>query len=224
MGLVRRVVWVFVLLVLVALAAGCGGDNSTNANKPQTRINPQDKAKAEQIILHLSDFPAGWRAETSKDQGGTPKCFNLKFNDLTVSGKADSKNFVHGEATLATSSAGIYLNEQQARAAFKRAATDKLAKCFSDYMQSQSTSDVKITRTSFGRLRFPQIGDESAAYQIAIGLESQGLTPTAYVDLVFVRQTRALALLGFVDVFSPFDEQMKEELARTVAGRMTSST
>jgi hypothetical protein len=219
MSLTRPTACVLVLLVAALVAAGCGG-NSPSANKPQTRINPQDKARAEQIIFHLSDFPAGWRAETSKDQGGTPKCFNLKFNDLTVTGKADSKDFVHGDVTTATSADSIYLNARQAHAAFKRAASDRLAKCFSDYMKSQSTSDVKITRTSFGRLRFPRMGDESGAYQIAIGLETQGLTPTAYVDLVFIRQERALALLAFIDAFSPFEEQLKEQLARTVAGRM----
>jgi hypothetical protein len=223
MGLTRPIACVLLLLVVLPSTAGCGSSNSPDTNKPQTRINPQDKAKAEQIIFHLSDFPAGWRAETTKDTSGTPKCFKLKFNDLTVTGKADSKDFVHGDVTRATSADSIYLNVQQAHAAFKRAASDRLAKCFSDYLQSQSTSDVKITGTSFGKLRFPQLGDESGAYQIAIELKTQGLTPTAYVDLVFIRQARALALLAFIDAFSPFDEQLKEQLARTVAGRMRSA-
>jgi hypothetical protein len=222
MSLTRPIACFFVLFVVLPLAASCGSSSSSDANKPQTRINPQDKAKAEQIIFHLSDFPPGWRAEVSEDQDGA-SCFKLNFSDLTITGRADSKDFVQAEATTATSLAGIFLNEQQARTAFKRLASETLAKCFSDYMRSQSSSDVKITRTSFGRLQFPHMADQTAAYQIVIGLESQGLSPSAYVDLVFIRQTRAVAVLAFVDVFSPFDEQHKEQLARTVAGRMDSA-
>jgi hypothetical protein len=144
---------------------------SSSANKPQTRIDPKDQAAVQEIILHLSDFPAGWRAENQEDQK-TPECFNLRWSDLTITGRSEFKNFVQGSNTLATSTAGVYATEQQARIAFRRAASDKLAKCFADYMRSQSDKDFKVTGTSFGRLRFPHLADQSAGYEIAISLET----------------------------------------------------
>jgi hypothetical protein len=221
------VIRVLVLLLVVGVGVGCGGGNTSSesrATTAQTKINSRDKLQAKRIVLRLSDFPTGWRAQASKNESKEPDCLKLDLGDLTVTGKASSRDFVNGQITSATSAARLFANEQQARAAYKRIASEKLTKCFSDFMRSQSTSDAKVTDTSFGRLGFPKLADESAAYQIAVTLKAQGLTPTVYVDLVFIRQTRATAILLFIDLFSPFDEQLKEQLARTVAGRMTTTT
>jgi hypothetical protein len=214
---------VLVLILLVGLGTGCGGGSSSNESRSttsQTKINTRDKAAAQRIVLHLSDFPTGWRAQPSKNESDEPKCFKLDVSDLTVTGKASSRDFVNGQVTTATSAAGLYEDEQQAHDAYQRIANEKLAKCISDWVRTQSTSDAKITDSSFGKLGFPKLGDQSSAYQIAMTLEAQGLTPTAYVDLVFIRETRALTFLVFLDLFSPFDEQLKEDLARKVASRM----
>ncbi len=103
--------------------------------------------------------------------------------------------------------------------AFKRVAADKLAQCFSDHMKKQSDSDVKVKNVSWGRLGFPHLGERSAAYQIAVDLETHGLTPTAYFDIVFIQRKRALSVLMFADILSPFDESLKERLSRAVVQR-----
>lgn len=206
--------------VLVALfAAGCGGSSASSAAK--TAINAQDQQHATASLLRLGDFPTGWRAESSTSSSGNAEdCLKQNFSDLTVTGNAESKDFVHGDATFAASIAAVFKTPAQADTAFKVFASKDLAQCFTAYMKKQSDSNVKVADASWGQLKFPHYADRSAAYQIAIALQTGGLTPTAYVDLIPLERARTVAVLVFVDVFSPFDEQQKEHLAGVVAGRM----
>jgi hypothetical protein len=219
-----RIAVLTVLPLLLASACGGGSDSGSGdeALKAQTQIDANDQQDAEEIVLRLADFPTGWRAEADDngDDGAVGACLDVDFSDLTITGKADSDTFVKGNVPVVASVAAVYAEPEQAVTAFDRIATDELAACFSDYMEKQSDDDVTISDASFGKLGFPEMGDESAAYQIAIELEASGLTPTAYVDLVFIQRDRALALLAFVDVFTPFDQQQKEDLAEAVADRM----
>jgi hypothetical protein len=82
------------------------------------------------------------------------------------------------------------------------------------------SNDVRVTDVSYGQLSFPSLGDRSSARQIALEVESGGFTPTVYVDAVLVQRGRAMGILVFADLLSPFDEQQKEELAQAVSQRM----
>ena len=83
-----------------------------------------------------------------------------------------------------------------------------------------SENGVKITDAEAGRLSFPALGDESVARQLALEVESDGLTPSAHVDLVGIRDGRVFSLLLFFDVLSPFSPDQEVELARKVEARM----
>jgi len=173
------------VVALSALAIGlgvsaCGGGDDAEALNPQTQITAGDRRHSEGIVLRLADFPSGWRAEASDDNEDNADCLKVDSSDLTVTGKAESQDFVRGNAPIASSVATLYEDSAQAEKAFARVATDDLAECFSDYMKTQSDEDVTIGDVSFGELGFPEIGDRSAAYQIAIELKTSGLTPTAY--------------------------------------------
>jgi hypothetical protein len=207
---------------IVLAASACGGGDDRESLNAQTQITADDQRDAEQIVLQLGDFPSGWRAEADGDDEDDADCLDVDFSDLTITGEAESKTFVKGNAPIASSKAAVYQDTEQAGEAFERIATDELAECFSDYMKKQSDDDVTVGDVSFGELTFPKMGDRSAAYQIAIELRASGITPTAYVDLVFIQHERALVLLAFVDIFTAFDQAQKEALAGTVAKRMGS--
>jgi hypothetical protein len=212
-------VFAVTVVALGLVAAGCGGGNDTDALQPQTQVTVDDQRRADRIILRLADFPSGWRAEADENQDDAD-CYKVDFGDLTITGRAESKSFVKGNVPFASSVAVLYKTPQQAGTVFDEVASDKLAGCFADYMKSQSADDVTIGETSFGELGFPELGDRSAAYQIAIELKTEGLTPTMFIDLVFIQRDRALAMLAFVDLLSAFDQPQKEALAKTVAERM----
>jgi hypothetical protein len=200
----------------------CGGDDSEQgAGQAQTAIEADAQERAETIVLSLDDFPSGWRAEPEDDEENQgPECLDLDFSDLTVNGRAESPDFLRGEATLVSSLAAVFDSANAAEAAFERLANQGLADCLADWMREQSDEDVQITDASAGELAFPDLGDRSAAYQVALQLETEGFTPSAFADLVFIQRERALSLLMFVDVLTPFPDDEKEELATAVAGRM----
>lgn len=203
----------------IAFLVACGGGEG-ESHRAKRAINDADQARAESIVLRLSDFPSGWRAESSEGDG-SDKCRKLSFSDLTLTGDADSDEFVEGDTTRAFSTAAIFQTTQQADRAFRRVSSDEFEKCLGDAVKKGVASgDANVTDISYGRLSFPKLGDRSGAYQVVIELEADGLTPTVYVDAVVVLRARAISILAFADVFSPFDEETKESLARIIAQRM----
>lgn len=205
-------------LVLLVLAAACGGSEASKG--PRKDIRPQDQARADSIILKLEDLPQGWRAERADEDQSSPDCFEPDLSDLTQTGRAESPNFVRGGATLVSSLVSIYATEQDGQAAYDRVVRQELADCLADYLKGRSDQDVTFKNLSSGRLSFPRLGDRSAAYEIAMELETNGLSPAAYLDLVFIQRDRAVAAVLFFDVISPFEEASREGLARAVAQRM----
>jgi hypothetical protein len=65
------------------------------------------------------------------------------------------------------------------------------------------------------------MAERSSAWEIVIPVEAEGFSVTAYIDVVFMTRSNALAIVLFSDVFEPFDEQMREQLAGLVQMRMT---
>jgi hypothetical protein len=211
---------------LAALALGvaaCGGGSDEGSQEAKTVIQEAAQERAGAIVLTLADFPSGWRAEADSDEE-EPECVGFDFSDLTVNGRGESPNFLRGEATLASSIAAVFATEEQAKAAFGRLANQKLADCFTDFIREQSDENVRVLDATSGELSFPSMGDRSAAYQIALELETEGFTPSAFVDLIFIQDERAVAVLFFLDVLTPFPDEEKETLARKVADRMGPAT
>jgi hypothetical protein len=79
---------------------------------------------------------------------------------------------------------------------------------------------VSVTRVQTARLALPALGDESDARQVVAEFESEGLSPSAYVDLVIVRSGRAISAMLFFDVLSAFDSAEEVRLAKVVVQRM----
>jgi hypothetical protein len=246
------------LLAFVTFGVGCGETGSSSATNAKTEIDPQDEARARRITFHRSDFRAGWRAETQADQrrlrrlAPIPDCLKLRWSDLTPTGTGESKVANEGDSapsefdfTFVSSTITIYANEDQARFAFKRAtsdafepgARDKLARCFTDYMDSQADPDERVTDISFRRLPTPRLTDETAVHQVGKMLVAPPLTDDAaayqvemisgigvYDDLVFLRKGRTIGVLTFFQYGTPWDTYEEEPLAKTVARRMGSET
>lgn len=213
-------------LLMLALALVVSGFAAATAaaGKPVHSYTKADQHLAGEVVFHLGDFPTGWRSQIDTSKNGSPACFNPNLSDLTLTGEASSHEYVHGDATFAEALAVVFKSHAMALSAFKRLAVENLIQCFSSYIKQQSSSNTKIKNVSSGRLNFPHLGDRSAAYQIAIELESHGLSPTAYVDPVFIERGRVLSLLLFFDVLSPFSEPLEERLSRAVAQRMKEGT
>jgi hypothetical protein len=227
--------------VLVATPAcggdggGGGGDDTASASA----IEPEAQKRAESIVLKLADFPNGWRASAPEDSGGQEKfnkCVGADYSGLTKTGDADSQDFAKGDSPSASSDATIFRNDQQAEDEMSKLATgfNRIAAegCFQDLTEEalKDEKGFKLGDVDIGELRFtPPDVDEAKAWQIVVPVEitsgaAKGFSPDVYLDFVVMREGDAVATVTTEDVFSAFDEDLRNQLVQKVAGRMSESS
>jgi hypothetical protein len=225
--------------IAVAASAGCGGDGESAAKGTRAKraIQTEAQARAESMVLELSDFPEGWRASApDKDAAAEDRfrdCLGSDYSALTLIGDAESKDFAKEEATI-SSDATVFASEEQAEEAGKEISDGMEGKgaedCFRDVVEKsikQESPETEIDEVDVGELSFAAPGDiaEARAWQIAVSFHvksgaAKGLTPTAYIDFVVLREGDSLASLRSSDVLSPFDSELRDMLLRAVASRM----
>jgi hypothetical protein len=117
---------------LLALASGCGGDDSADQAATSAGSTPQadsstveetsiSEAEAEELatemLLRLSDFPTGWRAQPAEEEDESCNELEAGTERYGALAKADSEEFSQGESTAAESGAAIFPDEETAREA-----------------------------------------------------------------------------------------------------------
>jgi hypothetical protein len=235
----KRVHLAFVCAALIAIS-GCGGgdDGSPQATTAATARSDAEASstlvttsisdeRAEELatsmLLRLSDFPSGWRAQPSAEDSG---CAGIEETSerYDVPGKAESEDFFHGDATQAFSSAGLFTDEATARDAFdyleEVVQSEEFRDCLDNYLREETEDDVTFGDIQLGEVSFPSYGDRSSAWQVVIPVESEGVSVTGYVDAVFILRQTAISVLSFTNPVTPFDEQLRTDLAMVVAERM----
>jgi hypothetical protein len=225
--------------VFLLLGAACGGgDETTTAGgngssataasttaPSETVVSTEDaEALSKSMLLRLTDFPTGWRADPSNDDDEGCAGIEKLTDRYNVLGKAESDTFAKGDLTEAASSAGIFGEEAEARDALNYLEAsfqdESFRKCIEDSVRKDAGSNVSVGDVRVGQLSFAALGDRSSAWEIVVPLEAEGVSVTLYVDAVFIRTGSALGIVFFSDAFDPFDEQMREDLARVVEERM----
>jgi hypothetical protein len=204
-----------ILTVGASLVVGSVSAATLDDGKPKTALTKGGQAWAHRIILKLGDFPPGWRAETDKSDDNSSKCFSRDLSSLTVNGRAESPNFLHGELPLSSSLAAVFATGPQARKVFAA-----LRQALDECLVGEFDKDKNFGDTSGGPLNFPHLGERSFAFQLASHVEQGKLSVAFYVDVVVIQRTRAIALGVFADAFTPFDESLERRLARAMAQRM----
>ena len=228
-------------------AAGCGGGSDDNtASSPAAGTTqaapskpPVDKAADQRIAdagkLRLTDFPSGFEQSDKNDDSATGTCDSIKDAKKATNRHDDAPSFSKGENTQATNVVYVYADEAGAQSAFQalssrdtRVCVGKgLAEFFAKETRSKGPGDtveVTVGKPTTGQVAVDAVGDEQAGGRATVPLNTQGLDVDVDVDLVFVRVGRAVTTLVFIDVLSPFDEDLRAQLTRKVVGRMTAAT
>jgi hypothetical protein len=215
----------FALGAIVLVSTGCAGGSDDETRFAETSISDQDQAHAENILLRLSDLPTGWEvSQDDQEQGSTASevCTNLDFSDVMVTGKAEQAGFEYGGMTYVRSLAIVLAGP--ATDIFEQYASNETATCLRDYLKQEYAEDpppdVEIGDITVGLLSFPSIAENSRAYQVVVEFKAEGESANVYLDCVFLQKGRAMALVMFVDALTPFDDDLRVELAKTVASRM----
>ena len=82
--------------------------------------------------------------------------------------------------------------------------------------------DLEVGDANSGRLSLDPLGDQRDAARVTVPLTTaEGVDADLIVDMVFVRSDRGLSLGLFIDVVSPFDNDLREQLTATSVGRLS---
>jgi hypothetical protein len=177
-----------IVLALVG-AATAGADN------PTVRIDPADQAKADAALLKLKDFGPGWTGGPRKPEKlAAPKCpgFNPKESDLTVTGHAEARYTFPGQVGF-DQDVQVLKSGHAVATDFGRVIGPKLAHC----LAYQLKSSQHVVSASVTRLRFPRIGDDTAAYRATVVVKVAGHKIKLVRDYVFLGKGRVEFSLAF---------------------------
>jgi hypothetical protein len=228
------------LLIALLLVAACGGGDDGGATRDpgptaadsddEPAGDDEDQALAEDAVLKLSDFEAGWRADEpgEDDDGGFEDCEG--FGELDKTAEADSKKFVRDDAEV-ENTVVLTPDEGQADGFMQLIREEATVECLRDGVEETIADNVKDDpaiadnfddiSVKVGPASVGQHGDDAAGFQIVVTLEG-ALSVDLYADFVFVRKGRALTFFSFVDVFGPFTGQ-RDELIEAVVDRLDSA-
>jgi hypothetical protein len=229
-----------VLALSCAAVSACGGDGESNEGSSdfQRAIEPEAQAQAESMLLQLTDFPDGWRAEEpeEEDEEGDEAfrdCLGVDYSTFTVIGDGQSDDFAMGETTSASSDAEVFESEQMAAEAVARFTQaldgEEADTCMADLLGGLEDENVEITGAEVGELSFtpPPGVDDAKAWQVTVTIEgkaggqAEGVSVTAYFDLVQLRSGEETAEVTTGDILTPFDPELRDDLVAAVAARMS---
>jgi hypothetical protein len=246
----RRGVIAALALLALGLLVGCGGGGaddskpSTGARAPSSQTSsttaptqPQrDKAAEQKIVdaaqLRLSDFPSGWQQSDDESDSEDSPCGGIRDAKKTTTAHGSAPDFSTNDSTQATNTIYLYADEGAAHIAFSRL-TDRdtrvcigkeLGKNFEKQSKSKGpgqSDSAEVGTPSTGELSIKPLGDERAAGRVTLPVSAQGQNVDVILDLIFVRAGRGMAIMIFVDVLSPFDEDLRADLTGKVVRRLT---
>ncbi len=194
-----------VALVVTSAALAARGD-------PKERFTPADQARARAMLLRASDFP-GYRS-TPAAVGGSTYCAALDESDLTLTGKAISRQFASGTVFM-YSTAYVYRSRAESNTSWRRATSAAGLRCLRDGLR-RALAGTQVTLQSFGKLAFPKLGDRSVAFRLVAARE--GLR--VFADLVAIQEGRAQTALFMGSALVEPSKPSEVSLARAVAARM----
>lgn len=232
----RRLV-VLALSCVAVTACGGGGESSEGSSDVQRAIEPAAQERAESMLLTLSDFPDGWRAEEPAEEGEESeeafrRCVGADFSGFTVVGDARSDEFAMEEAR-ASSGARVFETEEMAAAAVAEFSegfsSDEADTCMNEFLQKSDDELFRFTEADAGELSFapPSGVDDASAWQVVVTVEGKPGTQAAdysveaYFDFVQLRAGDTVSEMTTADVRSPFDPALRDELVAAVAERLT---
>ncbi len=194
-----------------------------------SQVTPPPKdgtALARQLLLAVSDFPAGW-AEKPKDTSPSPldKCKPPKPAGET--GTADTGDFAPGNGDQSVSES-VAIFDTPAHAAAALDVVPALGDCIIKAVQAGKldTDKAVFSNVSFSPVSFPSVGDRSTTYRLQLHVKAKGQTgfgseADVFADLVYIQVGRADLTLNGSDILSPFDAAQLQQIAMKATARVS---
>ena len=221
-----------VVLAMAAVAVAANGVGSAAlatttppSDPPGTVVG--DGQAAQDALLVLDDFPAGWTAvdeeePTERDlayKRTVAECAGGTGDNLLDLGepRASSPDF-EGPDTERVEQTVTIVDAAVAEDFMTRFAAPGVDTCFRDAVQVSITEnfenpedpadslppDTTIDDVTVAPLPLPPAGDEMVAYRVTLTMTISDVTVDAFVDVVAVRSGGSLTGLTFQSLFEPF--------------------
>jgi hypothetical protein len=228
-------------VVLLLGMSGCGGSSgagtpstTTTGTTPTTTTTQPRSAADERIARHaqlkLSDFPAGWEQQDKSPQKSQAKCSSVEAAKAAASARQPSPDFANGDTPQVGATVYVFTDVKTATHAFDGISGGNTRIClaneFTKYAKGKGAAKgVKFGTATSGQVAMPPVGDKSALGRLTIPVTdtSSGMNVDLYLDLAFVRVGRGIAILNFLDSVSPFDDTLRNQLTRTLVGRLNAA-
>jgi hypothetical protein len=205
----------FAVLVLALVVTGSAPADHLD---PQKRIRADDQARARAMLLRDSDLP-GFKRQPASGGEVHLTCSALDESDLTVTGDAEAPTWSSSVLAM-TSSSTLYATRADAAASWTRGTSSAGTRCLRQELAREFSRRGARLSSSLRRLAFPALAQRSAAYRLTLTGESQGQTPTLFIDFVVLGYGRALTALLVATAFVQPDVEAEALLARRLAARM----
>jgi hypothetical protein len=224
---------VVTLFALVACSSGSGSSTPTTVDDGDPRSKTEittDRAAADSALLTVSDLPDGWSAaedasDDDADAGGLASCLGVEASKSPAS--ASSPRFV-AEPAAVSSTVSVLATHREADRAVTAITSPDAAGCLTDALRDALggplATDVpdgyQLGTPAVADLPFAELGQDSRAFRVTVPVATPRIDTALYLDVVFVRAGRAVALLTLLDALAPFDSALATQLATTLATRL----
>jgi hypothetical protein len=175
--------------LIAAALIGCTFTASALADSPSVSITSADQAEAVALLLHRTDFGAGWTGgQTATTSLTAPKCpgFDPKASDLTVTGHADATYRFKPLGVEVDQDVEVLADAAMVGEDFKRSISAGLGDCLAYQLKHLSN----VIGATVSRVHFPPIGNVSAVYRAYISVRKGGQAGTVLSDYVFFGEGR----------------------------------
>lgn len=211
-GAVARRHLASLVVALGLVVCGCDKSNGGDVAREESPGTPTSDARndaskdesdlAEDLLLTIDDFPAGWVEREAQDRG-FEECDG---NAPGKTGEAEAGQFSEDGTFTVVNLAAVF--ERPVQIELDR--FEESVQCVVDAINDGELDDTNATffDASFGSLSFPEKGDESRAFRISFRGESReestlGNEAEFHYDIVVVRVGRIGLLVGALDIHTP---------------------
>ena len=228
--MLRAIIIGALALLTVLLVTGCGGSSDSKSASTQeptataTSDRAADRAIALDSTLKLEDFPSGWTQAEEGEEPARVQCEQIEAAKAKTTARTNPPRFSAGENTAVQSSVYLFADESTAERAFEQVAGKSTRLCYVEAVLQalEQRKDLEVGDATSARLALDPLGDQRDAGRVTVPLTTaEGVEVDLVADMVFVRSDRGLSLGLFIDVVSPFDSDLREQLTATSAQRLS---
>jgi hypothetical protein len=201
---------------LASTAVAASGDTERRA------ITARDQAWAKRINLTLRDLPAGFRQgpPRPKSTPGSFTCpgFSPDLSRFTITGEAQSRQFVRADGTAVFSAAEIFRSVGDQRGDWALTARREALLCLRRVLTEGVARAATVTATMRPA---PRLGDRAVSFRATITVVVGGGRAKLWLDLFGVARGRGDVTLGVVSVRRPPAAALERSLLAKLAARLS---